>query len=107
MSTSVTAFLGDTERRFHLTDPMIRELERVSGVGIGALYQRAVGMTFQLKDVSETIRLGLIGGGTEPKEAAQIVETYVHNRPMSETYPLALDVLDARWIGAPKEEAPQ
>lgn len=99
------AFFGDAERQFCLTDDAILELERVTNTGIGALYLRAVALSFTINDVAETIRLALIGGGATPAEAAQLVKTYVRNRPMSETFPLALDILDARWNGAPEVAA--
>ncbi len=78
---------------------MITELERVADLGIGALYLRAVNMQFKLTDLVEIIRLGLIGGGTHPERAAQLTDTYARNRQIGELYPLALDVLDARWGG--------
>ncbi|MDW4548829.1 gene transfer agent family protein [Defluviimonas sp. D31] len=98
---SHTAFFGDRERTFALTDEMIRELERLTGVGIGALYLRAVAMQFAIADIVEVIRLGLIGGGATPEEAQRLTHTYARRRPIAETFPLALDILDARWNGTP------
>ncbi len=34
-----------------------------------------------------------------PQQAMQLTDTYARNRPLAETYPLALDILDARWNG--------
>ena len=76
-----------------------------TGVGIGTLYQRAIAMQFGLADITETLRLALIGGGASPEEAQRTVATYAANRPMNETLPIVLDVLDARWNG-PSEENP-
>lgn len=95
-----TAFFGDREYTFTLTDDMITELERIADLGIGALYLRAVNMQFKLADLVEVIRLGLIGGGVSPEKAARLTDTYGRNRPIDELYPLALDILDARWGGA-------
>lgn len=95
-----TAFFGDRERRFALTDAMCAELEALTETGIGAIYLRTVAGAFRVQDVPEVIRLGLIGGGATPQEAARLVDTYARNRPMAETYPLALDILEARWNGA-------
>jgi hypothetical protein len=94
-----TGFLGDSYHPFTLTDPMIIELERLTGQGIGTIYQRAVAMAFSASDLVEVIRLGLIGAGMAPQNAMQLTDTYARNRPLSETYPLALDILDARWNG--------
>lgn len=105
MNLTHTAFFGDGEHSFALTDDMITELERIADLGIGALYLRCVNMQFTLSDLVEVIRLGLIGGGTTPERAAQLTDTYAKNRPIDELYPLALDVLDARWGGAAEDEA--
>ena len=94
-----TAFFGEGDHAFTLTDSMILELERVTDQGIGALYQRAVAMQFSASDLVEIIRLGLIGAGMAPQAAMQLTDTYARNRPLAETYPLALDILDARWNG--------
>jgi hypothetical protein len=102
-SITHTAFFGVAEQTFTLTDPMIAELERTADVGIGALYQRAIAMQFKAADLTEIIRLGLIGGGMNPQTAMQLTDTYATNRPMSETYPLVLDILDARWNGNTEE----
>jgi hypothetical protein len=95
-----TGFFGTAEHSFTLTDDMITELERLSGTGIGEFYQRAVAMLFKCDDLAHVIRLGLIGAGMHPQAAMQLVATFARNRPMAETYPLALDILDARWNGA-------
>ena len=102
-----TAFFGDGDHTFALTDDMITELERLSDVGIGALYLRAVNIQFNIADLIEIIRLGLIGGGATPEQAMRLTDTYGRNRPIDELYPLALDILDARWNGpeTPDQEA--
>lgn len=100
MSISVTAFFGDRERAFTLSDDMLTELEASTGTGIGILYQRLLGHAFKLADLSEVIRLGLIGGGASPEEAARLVNSYARNRPIAEVQPLATAILAARWLGA-------
>lgn len=102
----IIKFFGDADYTFALTDDMILELERKTGVAIGAIYLRAVNMAFALTDLVEIIRLGLIGGGMASEQAKTLTTTYAANRPISETYPLAMDILDARW-GEPKDEAPE
>jgi len=93
------AFFGTADHSFTLTDDMVIELERITDTGIGAFYQRMVAMHFRAADLAEIIRLSLIGAGMHPQEAMQLTDTYARNRPMSETFPLALDILDARWNG--------
>lgn len=103
--TSITVFFGDAERTFQLTPTMIVELERVTGAGVGALFERLAQRQFRQADVIETIRLGLIGGGCNPSEAAPLVATYAAGRPFSETYPLALSILEALWFGNGQRQA--
>ncbi|MBY3070756.1 gene transfer agent family protein [Rhizobium leguminosarum] len=98
---SHTAYFGDGEKTFALTDPMIEELQHKTGVGIGALFLRMTVSQFHGSDMEHVIRLALIGGGTNPAEAQRLVDAYAKNRPFDETFPLALDILDARWNGKP------
>lgn len=104
MTAGITfrGFFGDAEHPFALTDKMVAELEQITGVGIGALYLRTVAGQFHVADLPEVLRLALIGGGMAPERAKRLVDTYGRDRPLSETYPLALDVLDARWNGVPE-----
>ncbi|KRW96257.1 gene transfer agent family protein [Paracoccus sp. MKU1] len=102
---TATAFFGDKERPFTLSDDMVTELEAKTETGIGVLYQRLLGQAFKLADLAEVIRLGLIGGGTRPEEADRLVSTYARNRPVAEVLPLATAILAARWLGADEVQA--
>lgn len=94
------AYFGDGEKTFALTIPMIAELERKAGVGIGALYQRvALTLQFHVSDVIEIIRLGLIGGGMSPAEAQILIDAYTPEQPLIPLAMLAVDILNARWNG--------
>ncbi|TFZ55916.1 gene transfer agent family protein [Methylorubrum sp. Q1] len=99
--TTVTAFLGDRDRAFDLT-PQVIELERVTGTGIGALIRRVIAGDFHATDMPEIVRLGLIGGGEKPKDAAALVAAYVTGRPLAETHQLATLIALALWNGVPK-----
>ena len=103
--TSHRAFFGDAEHMFQLTAPMILELERVTGTGIGALFQRFANLTFTHADLVEVIRLGLVGAGTDPEQARRLVDAYAVPRPISEVRPLAWDILKALWFG-PADQSP-
>lgn len=101
---SHTAFFGDGVKTFTLTDTVINELQHTTGVGIGALFRRVVEYReFRLTDITEIIRLGLVGGGMKTEDAARLIETYAKDRPFDETIPLALDILTARWTGKLEE----
>lgn len=90
---------GDAVHAFALPFEEVQELERVTGTGIGGLYKRLTLGEFRLLEISETIRLALIGGGTSPKDAADLCQLYARNRPLEETFPLALSILENRYFG--------
>lgn len=97
---TLRAFFGDGTHTFALTDEMLVELERLTSHGIGAIYAQVIGQTYSAATLREIIRLGLIGGGMAPKDAAQLCDTYATNRPVAEVYPVAFEVLETRWTGA-------
>lgn len=99
MTTTYKAFFGDREREFRITPKLIPELERLTGAGVGALCKRLFAGDFSHTDMIETIRLGLIGAGAEPQEAANLVKIYAEGEPLNQVYPLAVDILTALWFG--------
>lgn len=98
-----TSFFGDGDYQFRLTQEAVRELESKSGTGIGLISSRVFAKQFAQSEISETIRLALIGGGMAPKRATDLVALYVADRPLSQTYPLAAKVLERLWCGNPDE----
>lgn len=98
------AFFGDGEHAFTLTDPMLAELERLTGLGVGAMYFQMINMAYPAEVLREIIRLGLIGAGTSPEDAKRLCDTYAANRPLSEVFPLAFEIMEARWNGKPAEQ---
>lgn len=97
------AFFGDTSHVFTLTPREIVELERLSGVGIGAFCQRISRRDARYSDLRDVIRLGLIGGGLDPQDAEGMVATYVDGRPLERTFLLAIDIVAALYFGASEE----
>ena len=92
-------FFGDAEHDFNLGADQILELERVTGAGIGALCQRLFAGSFGYRDLTETLRLALIGGGLDPQEASSLVTAYVSMQPMMASMALAVDVLSVLYFG--------
>jgi hypothetical protein len=41
----------------------------------------------------------LIGGGAAPIDASTLVAVYANDVPLSESYPLAVSILEALWFG--------
>lgn len=101
MNEAITAraWFGDGEHTFTLTDDMIAELERMTGKGIAAIHRQLIELEFSNALLRDIIRLGLIGAGMKPERAAQICAVYAVNRPMAETFPLAFEIVEARWNG--------
>ncbi|RWD50561.1 MAG: gene transfer agent family protein [Mesorhizobium sp.] len=97
------AFFGEREHAFALTHDQIIELESKTGAGIGSLCLRVPEGHFRHAELVEIIRLSLIGGGTTPQEAAALADTYAAKRPLSESFPIAIAVLQAVWSGAPAQ----
>lgn len=97
---SHSAFFGDATRTFRLSPDMIGELERKTERGIGGLCRDLFKGEFRHSEILETIRLALIGGGETPAVAASLVAVYGAARPLAETYPLAVAVLEAAWFGS-------
>lgn len=95
-------FFGDAEREFRLTPELILELERKTEAGIGGLCKRLFAGDFHFSEVTEIIRLALIGGGETPKNAAALIGVYVNTRPLFETFPLAVAILEVTWFGNSK-----
>lgn len=104
-STAHRAFFGDLEHTFDLAKPeLIRELEAVTGAGIGGLISRVINeRRFHHADLEHVIRLGLIGGGTDPKIAARLIANYLPARPLEEAMLLAIGILGALFFGAAEE----
>lgn len=102
----VTLFVGDGEHPLALTSPMVREVERKLGSGIGAILARFQSQAFGFDDVREIIRCALIGGGMDPREADHLAATYIDERPLAESTEIALAVLMVRFFGADEEPAP-
>lgn len=98
--TEHRAFFGDGEKAFAFpTRDLIIELETKTGHGVGALFRRFRDTSYSFTDVSEIIRLGLIGGGITPEEANRLVSVYVIGRPLAEVFAVADGVITTLFFG--------
>lgn len=94
------AFFGDGEKLFAFPSrELIEELERKTGQGVGALFRRFRQSDYSFSDVTEIIRLGLIGGGAAPAEADRLVSVYAIGRPLAEVFDVADGVITALFFG--------
>lgn len=70
---------------FALKLKQIEELQRLCGAGLGEIAQRLlVEERWKVCDIVETLRLGLIGGGTLPIRARELIDTYVDGKPLAD-----------------------
>lgn len=94
---------GDGTHRFRLAIGQLRELQEKTGQGPGALLQRLSTGGWRVDDAPQILRLGLIGGGMAPIDAARLVRVYAEERPPMESIQPALTVLMAGLFGVPDE----
>ena len=102
--TLVRAPFAGQERRFQLRIGEMGELERICGGGIGAIFMRLGSHQFGVREVWDTIRLGLEGGGTTAIEATALVMRY-HDQPLMDFLPLAGQIVAAAVNGVPPGKA--
>ncbi|MEO7224191.1 MAG: gene transfer agent family protein [Devosia sp.] len=97
----IRTFFGDAERDFALGAKMIQELERTTGTGLGDLFAHLTTGNYRFAEITETIRLGMIGGGTSPQEADALVRAYVatEGNPLIEAQILAAEILTHLYVG--------
>ena len=97
----IHANIGDGKRRrLFLGADELRQIKRECGRGFFTLY-----INFERDaepdEVAAILRLALIGGGEDPKEAMDVVQYYATPpRPMKDAYMLAFKALNAAWAGA-------
>lgn len=96
--------LGDgIDRRGFLGVGEIKQLRRVTGMGPVKL-SRVMSDDPDPGHIAEVIRLALIGGGTDPKEAKSLAEYYCQPpRPMEVAWTVAMALMGAWWRGIPKQ----
>jgi hypothetical protein len=94
---------GDGTYKFRLGWGELAEIQQASDAGPFVVLDRLNNGTCRLKDISEVIRWGLIGGGLTPFEASKLVETYVERRPPAESRLTASAILMAGCLGSPEE----
>lgn len=95
----IRQFFGDREHDFLLSPDLVTELERVCQTGIGSLSRRFFSGDFSFRELTEVIRLGLIGGNCDPKDAAELVTVYSARLSVTQLYATALPVIENLMFG--------
>lgn len=101
---SIDLDFGDGTYKFRLPWGQLSALQEACDAGPYLVYTRLLTGAWRMEDISNTIRLGLIGGGLEPQKALALVRTYVEARPPLETIAIAQGVLGAGLQGVPDEK---
>ena len=104
---SITLDWADGTYTFRLAIGQLRELQEKCNAGPAHILSRLSTGTWMVDDITETIRLGLIGGGANPVEALRLVRSYVEERPLAESILPAISILGAAVVGAPDEDEAQ
>lgn len=123
MRTHIDLAFADGEYRFALGLAQIHEIQVKCKAGIGAVYARVLQgrvadapeighplyAAYQVDDIFETIRQGLIGGGqgrvdgqdvtVTAMRANELVERYAHPAPLADMWSLAAAILFAKIEG--------
>ncbi|MEQ1403833.1 gene transfer agent family protein [Neorhizobium sp. Rsf11] len=87
------------EHTFLLTIDLLRALQDKCDAGPQFILERLSSRRWFVNDVTETIRLGLEGGGTPKEEARKLVRRYVEDRPLTESVMTAMAVLTVALFG--------
>lgn len=89
---------------FRLGIGQLEELQEKCDAGFGWIATRLSQRRWFVQDIVHTIRLALIGGGTPPDTARILVQRYVEARPLNESIPIAIKILQAVLEGAGDEQ---
>ncbi|MBX4992894.1 hypothetical protein ABID08_002067 [Rhizobium binae] len=99
----ITLTWADGDYTFRLGWGELAELQEKTDAGPYVVLNRLHTHHWRIEDLSNVIRLGLVGGGLEPVKALKLVRTYVEARPPMENHPYAVAILSAGLIGAEDE----
>lgn len=100
---SITLPFADGDYTFRLAWGELKLLQEAVDAGPFVVANRLINGTWRVEDISNVIRLGLIGGGLAPDKALSLVRAYVESRPPMETVMLAAGIIGAAVRGAPDE----
>lgn len=101
---SITSDFADDTYEFRLSWGELIKLQEARDTGPYLVLNRLLNGGWLVQDISDVIRLGLVGGGMEPVKALKLVRSYVEARVPLENLVLAQRVLGAALIGTTEEE---
>lgn len=99
----ITIPWADGDYTFRLGWGELELLQEACDAGPYVVLSRLHCDNWRVGDISNTIRLGLIGGGMAPTDALKLVRRWVEKRPPLENILFAQTILSAGIIGAEDE----
>jgi len=87
------------EHEFKLTIELLRALQDKCDAGPQFILERLGTRRWLVNDITETIRLGLEGGGLHKEVARKLVREFVEDRPLTESVMIAQAVLLSALFG--------
>lgn len=103
-SCAITLPFADGEYVFRIRFGEAVALQEQTDAGPRWIYGRLVEGSWHPKDISETIRQGLLGAKEVPvAKIKTLIEQYVEKRPALEHVGIAIAILEAHLIGVPDE----
>lgn len=102
---AVDLLWGGDERRFLLAIEQVIALEDATDSGCQEVLERILSHRWRVQDLQQTLRLGLIGGGTDPKIARRLVDETVVSGKLMASALAAQAVLSAALVGRSERES--
>lgn len=103
----VRFYWGDAEQTFRLRIGELRQLQERCNAGPPVISDRLRNDRWYVDDITETLRLGLIGAGMPLDEAGALIRRFVDPVPLAQNRLYAYAVLMAALVGAPDEVLPK
>lgn len=97
-------FLDGEEYIFRLAWGQLIKLQESRGCGPFVVLERLHGSTWMVEDISEVVRLGLIGGGVDEIKARKLVKEHVLKATPMKSLAMARDIIAAAVVPPAEEE---
>jgi hypothetical protein len=102
-SAKITRFVGEDDFDLCLRIGELIELSEVRDCGPAAILNRLASGLWYIQDITDTIRLALIGGGMAPREAKALVARAIKEAYLQDYLTVALECLYAAMAGVPDD----
>jgi len=102
-SAKITRFVHEDDHELCLRIGELIELSEVRESGPPAILSRLQNGAWFVQDITETVRLALIGGGMHPTEAKALVKRAIKEAYLHDYLAIALECLFAALVGVPED----